>query len=340
MTHKAPGHWRELTVLFVDDEENMRLSAEQCLELEDLNVITCGDAAEALKHLKPNFRGVLVTDIKMPKLSGLELMAHALTLDPELPVILLTGHGDIDTAVKAMHDGAFDFQQKPFNPDHFIRIVEHALVQRSLVLDNRILREQVKSADIADVCLLGKSPQMQQLRDIVRDLADLPVNVLIYGETGSGKEQVASCLHHLSGRQKAPFVALNCAAMPEHLFESEVFGFEKGAFTGADRQHIGKLEFANGGTVLLDEIEAMPITLQVKLLRVLETMKVERLGSNRAVGLDFRLVAATKMDLLAASDLGVFREDLYFRLNVAEIHIPPLRDRRGGITFLFEGFIK
>ncbi|WP_245543170.1 sigma-54-dependent transcriptional regulator [Oceanospirillum maris] len=340
MAHQTLEHWRELIVLFVDDEESMRLSAEQCLQLEDLNVITCTDAEEALRHLKPDFNGILVTDIKMPKTSGLELMDRALSLDPELPVILLTGHGDIDTAVTAMHKGAFDFQQKPFNPDHFIRMVEHALVQRSLVLDNRALRKQAKASDIADVYLLGKSAPMQQLRDMVRDLADLPVNVLIYGETGSGKEQVAHCLHQLSCRQKAPFVALNCAAMPEHLFESEVFGFEKGAFTGADRQHTGKLEFASGGTVLLDEIEAMPITLQVKLLRVLQEMKVERLGSNRQIDLDFRLIAATKTDLLVASDAGLFREDLYFRLNVAEIHIPPLRERREDIPQLFDAFVQ
>lgn len=328
-----------LTVLFVDDEENMRLSAEQCLQLEDFQVVTCSDAKEALQHLKPGYPGILVTDIRMPGMTGLELMTKALLLDPELPVILLTGHGDIDMAVNAMHSGAYDFQQKPFDPDHFIRIVGHALQQRALVLDNRQLRKSIESSDLLDTLLVGKSPQMQMLRETVLDLADLPVNVLINGETGSGKEQVATCLHQLSYRKKAPYVALNCAAMPEHLFESEVFGFEKGAFTGADRQRIGKLEYAKGGTVFLDEIETMPLNLQVKLLRVLQEMKVERLGSNQLIELDFRLVAATKADLLAASEQGEFREDLYFRLNVAEIHIPPLRERREDIPLLFSHFI-
>lgn len=329
----------ELTVLFVDDEENMRLSAEQCLQLEDFKVITCADAREALKHLKPGYPGILVTDIRMPGMTGLELMEQALALDSELPVILLTGHGDIDMAVSAMHKGAYDFQQKPFDPDHFIRIVGHALRQRALVLDNRQLRKSIESPNLLDTLLVGKSPQMQMLRDTVLDLVDLPVNVLIHGETGSGKEQVATSLHQLSHRKSSPYVALNCAAMPEHLFESEVFGFEKGAFTGADRQRIGKLEYAKGGTVFLDEIETMPLNLQVKLLRVLQEMKVERLGSNQLIDLDFRLVAATKTDLLTASEIGEFREDLYFRLNVAEIHIPPLRERREDIPLLFSHFI-
>lgn len=329
----------ELIVLFVDDDENMRLSAEQCLQLEDIPVITCADAKEALNHLKPDYPGVLVTDIRMPGMSGLELMEQVLALDSELPVILLTGHGDIDMAVSAMHKGAYDFQQKPFDPDHFIRMVGHALRQRALVLDNRQLRKSIESPNLLDTLLVGKSPQMQVLRDTVLDLADLPVNVLIHGETGSGKEQVATSLHQLSYRQSLPYVALNCAAMPEHLFESEVFGFEKGAFTGADRQRIGKLEYAKGGTVFLDEIETMPLSLQVKLLRVLQEMKVERLGSNQLIDLDFRLVAATKTDLLTASENGEFREDLYFRLNVAEIHIPPLRERREDIPLLFSHFI-
>lgn len=329
----------ELTVLFVDDEENMRLSAEQCLQLEDFNVLTCSSAREALKLLTPSYPGVLVTDIRMPGMTGLELMDQALAQDPDLPVILLTGHGDIDMAVSAMHRGAFDFQQKPFDPDHFIRIVGHALHQRALVLDNRSLRKSIESQGVLESLLVGISPQIQALRETVLDLADLPVNVLIHGETGSGKEQVATCLHQLSLRRKAPYVALNCAAMPEHLFESEVFGFEKGAFTGADRQRVGKLEYARGGTVFLDEIETMPLNLQVKLLRVLQEMKVERLGSNQLIDLDFRLVAATKTDLMAASEKGEFREDLYFRLNVAEIHIPPLRERREDIPLLFTHFI-
>jgi len=338
-TNQPNNFQPELTVLFVDDEENMRLSAEQCLQLEDFQVVTCSDAKEALTHLKPGYPGIVVTDIRMPGMTGLELMEQVLAIDSELPVILLTGHGDIDMAVSAMHKGAYDFQQKPFDPDHFIRIVGHALRQRALVLDNRRLRKSIQSPDLLNALLVGKSSQMQALRDTVLDLADLPVNVLIHGETGSGKEQVATSLHQLSYRQSLPYVALNCAAMPEHLFESEVFGFEKGAFTGADRQRIGKLEYAKGGTVFLDEIETMPLNLQVKLLRVLQEMKVERLGSNQLVDLDFRLIAATKTDLQTASEQGEFREDLYFRLNVAEIHIPPLRERREDIPLLFTHFI-
>ena len=327
-------------VLLIDDEESMRISGEQCLMLGGFTVETCENAEQALMHLTPEYPGVIVTDIKMPRMDGLELMQRIRQLDAEIPVILLTGHGDIDMAVQAMRDGAYDFQQKPFHPDNLVRMVERAQEQRQLVLENRRLRCALKGDRLAEKLLMGHSPQMQALRDSVIDLANLPVNVLIHGETGSGKEQVAKCLHRLSRRSEAKLVAINCAAMPEHLFESEIFGFEPGAFTGADRQRVGKLEYADGGTLFLDEIETMPLSLQVKLLRVLQDRQIERLGSNQLIDLDFRVLSATKTDLMAASAAGEFREDLYYRLNVAEIQIPPLRERREDIPLLFDAFVR
>lgn len=325
-------------VLFVDDEKSMRIAGEQCLMLADFKVTTCAQGKQALAHISKHLVDVIISDIRMPQMDGLELLEKIKQIDKDLPVILLTGHGDIDMAVQAMRDGAYDFQQKPFHPDRLVQRVTRAWQQRQLTLENRRLRLALANQDLAQTLLIGNSPQMQDLREQLMELANLPVNVLIQGETGSGKEQVAKLLHQLSHRHKAHLVAINCAAMPENLFESEIFGFEAGAFTGASQSRIGKIEHAKGGTLFLDEIESMPLVLQAKLLRVLQDKKIERLGSNQQIAVDFRLVAASKADLAQASKDGEFREDLYYRLNVAQISIPPLRERREDIPLLFHAF--
>ena len=326
------------TILLTDDEAAMREACAQWLTLAGFTVVPCASASAALERLGCDFPGILVTDVRMPEVDGLELLARCRKRDPDLPVVMMTGHGDVAMAVQAMRAGAYDFLEKPFPPETMIDIVRRALEKRALVLENRRLRARLGQQAGMEGLLLGRSPAMAELRETIAELADTSVNVLVRGETGAGKEQVARCLH-LAGRRAAkPLVALNCGALPESLFEGELFGSEAGAFTGAVKRRIGKLEHADGGTLFLDEIESMPLSLQVKLLRVLQERSIERLGGNQLIPVDFRTVAATKVDLLAASRAGTFREDLYYRLNVAEILIPPLRERREDIPLLFTHF--
>ncbi|QXI16737.1 sigma-54-dependent transcriptional regulator [Pseudomonas hamedanensis] len=326
------------SVMVVDDESSIRSAVEQWLSLSGFAVQLFSRAEECLAALPAHFPGVILSDVRMPGMGGLELLAQVQRRDADLPLILLTGHGDVPMAVAAMRDGAYDFLEKPFSPETLLGSLRRALEKRRLVLENRALHEQADNRARLDATLLGVSRGMQTLRRQVLDLAALPVNVLIRGETGSGKELVARCLHDFGPRADKPFVALNCAAIPEQLFEAELFGHESGAFTGASGKRIGKLEYADGGTLFLDEIESMPLAQQVKLLRVLQEQKLERLGSNQSIRVDLRIVAATKPDLLDEARAGRFREDLAYRLNVAELRLPPLRDRREDIPLLFENF--
>ncbi|UVE44408.1 sigma-54-dependent transcriptional regulator [Pseudomonas chlororaphis] len=326
------------SVMLVDDEASIRTAVEQWLSLSGFEVQLFSRAEDCLARLPRDFPGVILSDVRMPGISGLELLKQVQQRDPDLPVILLTGHGDVPMAVEAMRDGAYDFLEKPFSPETLLSSLRRALDKRGLVLENRRLHEQADTREKIDSTLLGVSRALQTLRRQVVDLAALPVNVLIRGETGSGKELVAHCLHDFGPRADKPFVALNCAAIPEQLFEAELFGHESGAFTGAQGKRIGKLEYADGGTLFLDEIESMPLAQQVKLLRVLQEQKLERLGSNQSIAVDLRIIAATKPDLLDEARAGRFREDLAYRLNVAQLRLPPLRDRREDIPLLYEHF--
>jgi two-component system C4-dicarboxylate transport response regulator DctD len=326
-----------MKALLVEDEAALRLATSQTLELGGFTVQACASAEEALPLLRPDYPGVVVTDVRLPGISGLDLLARIAALDAELPVIVVTGHGDVDMAVAAMHAGAYDFIEKPFSSERLMDAVRRAQERRSLVLENRHLRaERAQHPDMPD--LVGRSEAIEHLKVVVRNVAPTGVDILVNGQTGTGKEVMARLIHAASGR-KGNFVAINCGALPESVFESEIFGHEAGAFTGAQKRRIGKLEFANGGTVFLDEIESMPLALQVKLLRVLQERRLERLGGNESVALDCRVIAASKADLLALSAQGLFREDLYYRIGVISIDLPRLRDRREDIPLLLAHFV-
>ncbi|UWM74044.1 sigma-54 dependent transcriptional regulator [Rhizobium sp. WSM4643] len=324
-------------VALIDDDEDLRRATAQTLELAGFSVSAYDGAKAALADLPADFAGPVVTDIRMPEIDGLQLFATLQSVDADLPVILMTGHGDIPMAVQAIQDGAYDFIAKPFAADRLVQSVRRASEKRRLVLENRMLRKAAEDAQ-ENLPLIGQTPVMENLRNILRHIADTDVDVLVAGETGSGKEVVAQILHQWSHRRKGNFVALNCGALPETVIESELFGHEAGAFTGAQKRRTGRIEHASGGTLFLDEIESMPAATQVKMLRVLEMREITPLGTNEVRPVDLRVVAAAKIDLGDPSVRGDFREDLYYRLNVVTISIPPLRERRDDIPLLFSHF--
>lgn len=328
-----------LTVLIIEDDPDVALGCEQALQLEGIAAECVGSAEQARRRLGRDFRGVVVSDIRLPKMDGMSFLREILNIDPELPVVLITGHGDISMAVQAMKDGAHDFIQKPFAPEYLVEVVRRALEKRSLVLEVRALRDQLEQRDRLEGKMIGRAPCVQKIRSMVACLADSAADVLIYGETGTGKELVARSLHESSSRRHGSFVAINCGGLPETLFDSEMFGHEAGAYTGAAKKRIGKIEHASGGTLFLDEIESMPLAMQIKLLRVLQERSLERLGSNTLIPIDCRVIAATKTDLIELSAKGSFRSDLYYRLSVATLDLPPLRERREDIPLLFEHFM-
>lgn len=326
-------------ILFVDDEAPVRMAVKQWLDLAGFEVELHEAAASALDRIATDYPGVLVSDVKLSQMDGLQLLERVRAVDTDLPVVLITGHGDIAMAVDAMRRGAYDFIEKPFSPERLAEALRRASDKRRLVLENRRLQTQLAAGNGMASRLTGAGRAMEELRRDVADLAATTAPVLILGETGAGKEVVARCLHDLGPRAARPFVAINCAAIPEALFEGELMGFERGSFTGAAERRVGRLEYADGGTLFLDEIESMPLALQAKLLRVLQEKAVERLGSNKTIPVDFRVIAATKADLRAAADSGSFRADLYYRLSVAELQVPPLRKRREDIPLLFQSFV-
>ncbi|MQT83335.1 response regulator [Pseudomonas sp. FSL R10-2964] len=325
-------------VILIDDDPHLRQALYQTLDLAGLKVLPLAEANGLAERIGRDWPGVVVSDIRMPGMDGLELLAQLHGQDPELPVLLITGHGDVPLAVQAMRAGAYDFLEKPFASDALLDSVRRALALRALVMDNRSLRLALSDRQLLSSRLVGVSPAMLRLREQIGALAATKADVLILGETGSGKEVVARALHDLSARRNGPFVAINAGALAESVVESELFGHEPGAFTGAQKRRIGKFEFANGGTLFLDEIESMSLDVQVKLLRLLQERVVERLGGNQLIPLDIRVIAATKEDLRQAADQGRFRADLYYRLNVAPLRIAPLRERGEDVLMLFDYF--
>ncbi|MEE5056987.1 sigma-54 dependent transcriptional regulator [Pseudomonas alliivorans] len=328
----------QIQVVLIDDDSHLRQALRQTLDLAGLNVLSLSEADGLAERIGRDWPGVVVSDIRMQGMDGLELLVQLHEQDPDLPVLLITGHGDVPLAVKAMRAGAYDFLEKPFASDAMLDSVRRALALRRLVLDNRSLRLALSDRQQLSTRLVGQSAPMLRLREQIGALAGTRADVLILGETGAGKEVVARALHDLSNRRNGPFVAINAGALAESVVESELFGHEPGAFTGAQKRRIGKFEFANGGTLFLDEIESMSLDVQVKLLRLLQERVVERMGSNQQIPLDIRIIAATKEDLRQAADQGRFRADLYYRLNVASLRIPPLRERGEDALMLFEHY--
>ncbi|PKR90723.1 Fis family transcriptional regulator [Pleomorphomonas diazotrophica] len=328
----------DLRVLIVEDDPDVLLGCEQALQLEGMQTIGTGSVEEALRRIAEARPGVIVSDVRLPGRDGLSLLREMQAADADLPVILITGHGDVSLAVQAMRSGAYDFIEKPFSPEHLVEVVRRAREKRALTIEVRRLRHKLTDGGRLEGRIIGRSPAMVKLRRVIADIASTNASVLISGDTGTGKELVARCLHDESSRRKGHFVAINCGGLPEHLVESELFGHEAGAFTGATKRRIGKIEHASGGTLFLDEVETTPVSVQIKLLRVLQERTLERLGSNTSVSVDCRIVAAVKGDLGKMAAEGRFRSDLYYRLAVASLALPALRDRREDIPLLFAHF--
>jgi two-component system C4-dicarboxylate transport response regulator DctD len=323
------------TVFVVDDDADLRMSTGQTLDLAGLATREFASAEEMADLVGFGFPGVVLTDIRMPGIDGLTLMNRIHAIDREVPVILMTGHGDLQLAVRAMREGAHDFIEKPFAAGQLTEIVARALEYRRLVLENRTLRAAAGQSDDLEHRLPGRANTMIDLRRRIRTLGATDADVLIIGQTGVGKEVVARALHDLSPRARAPFVAIDCAALPAELIESELFGHEAGAFPNAVRARYGKFEHAQRGTVLLDDLASMPLAVQGKLLRVIESRSVTRLGSNEVYSLDVRFMATSRADLHAEVAAGRFRDDLLYRLNVVTLHVPNLDERREDIGLLF-----
>jgi two-component system C4-dicarboxylate transport response regulator DctD len=328
-----------IRVIFVEDDADVRWGSAQALALAGLSVDSFSSVEEARTFLRFGVPAIVLCDVKLPGMSGLDWQKEIIAMDADLPVILVTGHGDIAMAVKAMRHGTYDFIEKPFASEHLVSVVRRAVEKRQLTLQVQALRNELENWHGIQATLLGRSAQMQQVRRTVLSLAATSADVVIYGETGTGKDLVARCLHDYSDRRRANYVPLNCGGMSEALAESELFGHEVGSFTGATRVRIGKFEHAHGGTLFLDEIESMPMAVQIRFLRALQERSIERIGSNKAIPVDCRVVAAAKEDLKVLSDRQKFRADLYYRIGVAFVELPPLRERREDIPLLFEHFM-
>jgi len=326
----------EQTIFFVDDDAALREANVQTLDLAGLAVEAFPDAQSVLPRIGAGFPGIVVTDIRMPGMDGLELRAAIHAIDPDIPVILITGHADVAMAVRALHDGAFDFLAKPFAADHLVGVARRALAHRALILDNRRL---TAAAAAIDSPLIGESPAMMRLRETIAQLAQADIDVLVEGETGTGKELVAHMLHRQSRRSGASLVAVNCAALPQELAEAELFGSNLIDRSSGKLGQAGRIRSAHRGTLFLDEIDTMHPAVQAKLLRVIEEREVQPIGASAPEPVDLRVVAATKTDLMDAVRGGDFREDLYYRLHVVKLRIPPLRERRSDIPQTFAFFL-
>jgi len=325
-------------VLVVDDEQSLRKVLAATLQREGYEVTVCGDGEEAISALERDGADVVVTDLVMPRMDGLTLLRKVVARHPDVPVIVVTAHGRIDSAVEAMKAGAFDFLAKPFDHGELKAIIAKAARQSDYNQRNVVPEERQEGAARRYTEIIGRGRQMQELQQVIAKVADAPSTVLIQGESGTGKELVATALHETSSRRERPFIKINCAAIPRELVEAELFGFEKGAFTGAVQSKPGRFELADGGTLFLDEIGEIPVEMQVKLLRAIQESEFERVGGVKTTRVEVRLVAATSRDLGREIGAGRFREDLYYRLNVVPIHLPPLRERREDIPLLVEHF--
>ncbi|MFT5369544.1 MAG: DNA-binding NtrC family response regulator [Candidatus Latescibacterota bacterium] len=325
-------------ILVIDDEVDMLSSCKKLLERMG-NIVSVADrGADGIKRFEDENPDLVITDLKMPGMDGMEVLRNIKERSLDAVVIVFTGFGTVEDAVTAMKEGAFDFIQKPFKPDEFRIVVERALKLRRLEVENDMLKQQLEERGRFEN-IIGSSPAMNRVFDLVRKIADTQANVLITGESGTGKELIAKSIHANSGRKNRAFVPLNCGGLPEHLVESELFGHEKGAFTGASGNRIGLMEHASHGTFFLDEIGELPMNLQVKFLRVLEDRKIRRLGSNKETDIDIRLVSATNQDLEARVKEKAFREDLFYRINTFVIRLPALREREGDIPLLANHFL-
>ncbi|AEP12471.1 MULTISPECIES: sigma-54-dependent transcriptional regulator [Chloracidobacterium] len=324
-------------ILIVEDKDALRQMWRLTLERAGYGVVEAADLKQARQALRRQPPTVVLTDLRLPDGTGLEVLRAAKSLDPDVPVVVLTAYGSIEEAVAAMKDGAEDFLQKPVDPDHLLLVLERLVETHRLRRACLLMREEY-ARRYGFPRIIGDSPAMQQVGQQLQRVAPTETTVLLLGESGTGKELFARAIHHLSHRRQAPFVAINCAAIPETLVENELFGHEKGAFTGADGRQVGKFELARGGTLFLDEIGELPLAVQSKFLRALESRTITRIGGGQEIGVDVRVVAATNRDLAAAVAARTFREDLYYRLAVFTLEIPPLRERREDIPALANYF--
>jgi DNA-binding NtrC family response regulator len=328
----------EIGILIVDDEPSVRDSLYQWFKDDGYRVDTAADAVSALKKLQDNPWDIILLDIKMPGMDGIELQNRIKQIDKNIVTIIITAYASVDTAIQALKDGAFDYVTKPIDPDDLSRLIRNAVDKRRLVTENIQLRQQIEELLLPDE-VVGDSPSIRKVMEMVNTVAKTDSTVMILGESGTGKELIARAIHSRSSRRYFPIITINCGAYPEGLLESELFGHEKGAFTGAMYRRRGKLEMADKGTLFLDEIGNISEKMQMDLLRVIETKSFTRLGGDKTIDVDFRVISATNKDLEKAIKEGSFREDLYYRLNVFSIKLPPLRERRSDIPLLARYFL-
>jgi DNA-binding NtrC family response regulator len=329
----------EIGILVVDDEASVRDSLYQWFKTDGYRVDTAEDANSALKKLQENPWDIILLDIKMPGMDGIELQHRIKEIDKNIVTIIITAYAAVDTAIQAMKDGAFDYVTKPIDPDDLNRLIKNALEKRRLVTENIQLRQQIEELLVPDD-VVGESPAIKKVMEMVNTVAKTDSTVMILGESGTGKELIARAIHSRSSRRYFPIITINCGAYPEGLLESELFGHEKGSFTGAMYRRKGKLEMADKGTLFLDEIGNISEKMQMDLLRVIETKKFTRLGGDKTIDVDFRVISATNKDLEKAMKEGSFREDLYYRLNVFSILLPPVRERRSDIPLIANYFLR
>jgi len=327
------------TILIVEDKDSMARMLQETMETVGYHPLIARDGIEGIRKIRENKIDLVLTDLKLPKKDGMDVLRAAKEENPMLPVIMMTAFGTVDVAVKAIKEGAFDFITKPFDTDHLLHLIRKAMETQRLVTENILLRDEVSSMRGMPT-IIGKSEKILEVAKKIQRVASAKTTVLLLGESGTGKELFARAIHSLSPRKDFPFVPINCAAIPKELLESELFGHEKGAFTGAEAKKLGKFELADKGTIFLDEIGEMALSLQAKIMRIIQEGEIERVGGVKTIPVDVRVIAATNKDIERAVSEGAFREDLYYRLNVFPIRVPPLRERTEDIPLLVDFFTK